>query len=161
MWKNNMFCSLKKYGDPSWHSIVHWWITIGDPSCQRNQRNLLNIFSNKDWEIFGIYRIVNSKKNLFYITFVFLKGGGGLGGDLVVCDYSTITKNIFFLYFPWQHPQLWAHPKIMKWKQRKGWHARLCLGEKNSLHPKTIKNGSSRMYWTNKIRYLLRHWRGG
>jgi hypothetical protein len=34
----------------------------------------------------------------------------------------------------------------MKQKQRKGLHARLCLGEKTSPHPETIKNGSSRMY---------------
>jgi hypothetical protein len=39
----------------------------------------------------------------------------------------------------------------MKRKQRKGWHARLCLGEKTSPHPETIKNGSSIMY-LNKIK---------
>jgi hypothetical protein len=40
------------------------------------------LFSNKNWENFGIYWIVNSNNFLFFITIFFLKGGG-LGGTLL------------------------------------------------------------------------------
>jgi hypothetical protein len=42
------------------------------------------LFSNKDWENFGIYCIVNSNNFLFYITIIFLKGRGGWGGPCYV-----------------------------------------------------------------------------
>jgi hypothetical protein len=43
-------------------------------------------FSNKDWEDFGIYWIVNSNNFLFYITFFFLKARGGWGeGGTLLC----------------------------------------------------------------------------
>jgi hypothetical protein len=48
--------------------------------CKIFEEIFWTFFSNKDWEDFGIYWIVNSNNFLFYITFWFFKGKGGLGG---------------------------------------------------------------------------------
>ncbi len=53
------------------------------------------LFSNKNWQNFGFYWIVNSNNFLFYITIYFLKGTGVWGGTLL-CVMITLLHAFRF-----------------------------------------------------------------
>jgi hypothetical protein len=59
-------------------------------------------------------------------------------------------QKYFFLVFSMTTPIIMSTSKNHEVKIK---NARLCLGEKTSPHPETIKNGSSRMYLnkSNKV----------